>query len=370
MTTPPERPPLPGGRPEPVEPPRFDSPSINQELDWERPEYKGVRRRRSRPVKKKHWYRPRNTLGIPALVIVLIVLASLLYVNAQMSGIRRAPLLPDLAGRAGLGTNVLIVASDSGEHSLASDPQTMVLQLVHLSASGANASVINLPTDLYLPDPTQPPDTGGSQRLVDAYRTAGVPRLVETVQDSLGIDVDHVAQVGFAGYVRVTDRLGGVDMPSDQGVRHFTGDQAERYTTTSAGSSIAAGRANQEWLKAMLTSALTPSVLLNPFTMVGLLKDTKPNLVLDDEFTNGALRSLLWRSRHLRPSSIRFLTAPSVRYAVRTLVRRTTGSGGADGTKKTERTKVKVLLPDLAGLKQLGVAVRADNDSGIAVFDN
>jgi len=352
-----------------VEPPSFDSPSINQDLDWERPDYKGMRRRRSSRVKKKqpHWYRPRNTLGIPALVVVLVLLAALIYVNAQMSGIRRAPLLPDHAGRTGLGTNVLIVASDSAQHSLASDPRTMVLQLVHVSADGANASVINLPTDLFLPAPSDATGDAGPQRLVDAYRTAGVPRLVATVQDALGIDVDHAAQVGFAGYVRVTDRLGGIDMPSDQGIRHFTGAQAEHYSTSTADTSIAAGRANQEWLKAMLTSAMTPGVLLNPFTMVGLLKDTKPNLVLDDEFTNGGLRGLLWRSRHLRPSSIRFLTAPSTGYAARTLVEHTTKP---DGTKKTVRTRIRVLLPDLAGLKQLGAAVRADNDSGIAVFDN
>ena len=197
---------------------------------------------------------------------------------------------------------------------------------------------------------------------------ARVKRLVDSrVIQGFTIDVDHAAQVGFAGYVRVTDRLGGIDMPSDQGIRHFTGAQAEHYSTSTADTSIAAGRANQEWLKAMLTSAMTPGVLLNPFTMIGLLKDTKPNLVLDDEFTNGGLRSLLWRSRHLRPSSIRFLTAPSTGYAARTLLEHTTKP---DGTKKTVRTRIRVLLPDLAGLKQLGAAVRSDNDSGIAVFDN
>ena len=367
MTIPPERPPLPDGHPDPIELSDFEPPEIDTDLDWQSPDYRGVRRTRTKRVKKPHWYRPRNTLAFPALAIVLLLLIAVLYVNAQMSGIRRAPLLPDFGGRGGAGTNVLLVASNSSEHSLASDPRTMVIQLVHVSADGADADVVNLPTDLYLPDAGTSAKHRGSRRLVDAYRSAGIPRVATMVQSALGINIDHVAQVGFAGYVRVTDRLGGVDMPSDQGLRHFTGAQAERYTTEDAASSIAAGRANQQWLKAMLTSALTPSVLLNPFTLVGLLRDTKPNLVLDDGFTNGALRGLLWRSRHLRPSSIRFVTVPYVRYATRTMVSTTTK---ADGKEKKVRTRAKVLLPDVPGLEQLGAAVRIDNDSGVAVFDH
>ena len=351
----------PDGPPEPVVVPDLAPESIRRDLDWNSPDYQGVRRRSRRKKPKKHWYRPRNTLGFPALALVLVLLAALIYVNAQMSSIRRAPLMPELGGRASAGTNVLLVTSASAEHSLASDPRTMVIQLVHLAADGANASVINLPTDTYLPDPTRPAKDHGSVRLVDAYRAAGIPRLVKVIDHALDLDIDHAAQIGVAGYARVTDRLGGVDMPTTKGARHFTGAQAQRYTSDTSTTSIESGRLNQVWLKAMLTETMTPSVLLNPFSMIGLLKDTKPNLVIDDQFTNGALRDLLWKARHLRASTIRFITVPHRGYATRTEEHK-------DKHGKVEHTRIKVLLPDTAGLRQLGAAIRTDNDAGIAVF--
>ena len=239
----------------------------------------------------------------------------------------------------------------------------MVIQLVHLSADGSRASVVNLPTDLYLSDPVRPAKEPGSIRLVDAYRADGIPRLVTVIDEALQVNIDHAAQVGVAGYARVTDRLGGVDMASGHGVRHFTGAQAQHFTTDTQNSSIEYGRLNQFWLKAILTETMKPSVLLNPFTMLGLLRDTKPNLVVDEQFTNGAMRGLLWKARHLRPSTIRFITVPHRGYATRTEQHK--GNHG-----KVERTRIKVLLPDAPGLRQLGAAIRGDNDSGLAVFDN
>lgn len=335
-------------------------------FDWESPHYRGKRRASAPTVKKKHWYRPRNTILIPLLVIVLIVLASGLYVEHELKGVQRAPFLADFGGPRSAGDNVLLVGSESPAHALALDQSTMIVQLVHLSANGGAAAVINLPRDLYLPEPparsaTRTGRVGtangvtatGSRTLQEAYAKGGEPLLVETVQADLGVSIEHVAQIGFAGYVRVTDRLGGVTMPTPDGPRSFTGPQALSYvdaTTGLANGDITNGSRNQQWLKAMIEGAFTPHVLLNPFQLIGLLHDTTPNLVLDDAFTVGELRRLGWKARHLRPDSIRYLTAPYRGFV--------------------QRKGATVLMPNLTELHQLGSAVRRDDASGIASFDN
>lgn len=315
------------------------------------PERVRVRRRvrlEPPPRARRRWYR--NPLLLVPLVLVLLVLGYVVYVNAQLAGIRRAPLLADYGGAAGAGTNVLLVGSDNADGALAADPDTLVVQLVHLAADGRRAAVVHVPRDMWLPQP----GTGGagSWTLADAYRVGGGPKVVETVQLDLGVTVQHVVQVSFSAYRRVTDRIGGVDLPTADGARHFTGAQALRYADAPGlpQGTIETGHRHQEWLKAMLGEALTPGSVLNPLRVLGLLRDTTPRTVVDDTFTAGAMRGLGWRSRHLRPDAIRYLTAPYRGFV--------------------ERSGRRVLLPDAQPLAQLGAALRTDNQSAIAGFDN
>jgi anionic cell wall polymer biosynthesis LytR-Cps2A-Psr (LCP) family protein len=281
------------------------------------------------------------------LVVVLLVLAYVVYLNAQLSGIRRAPFLLHDVAPSSTGTNVLLVGSDNPDGDLAVEPSTLVVQLVHLSADGTDAAVVHVPQDMYLAAPG-----GGAQPLVDAYREGGNRGLVAMLQLDLGLTVDHVVQVSFSAYRRVTDRLDGVDLPTAAGLRHFTGAQALAYADEPnlPQGSIDTGHRHQEWLKAMLREALTPTRLLNPFDLVGLLHDTTPRTIVDDTFSTSAMRGLAWRARHLRADDIRYLTAPHRGFA--------------------QRGFSRVLLPDATALAQLGVALRTDNQSAIAGFDN
>jgi LCP family protein required for cell wall assembly len=297
----------------------------------------------------KHWYRPRNTVLIPLLVLVLVVAGFLLYANAQLAGIRRATLLPPYDAPAGVGTNILLVGSEAPPGALALDLPTTVVQLVHLSADRRQAAVVNVPRDLLLPAPS---GTGarGRETPVRAYARGGDPALVQLLSSALGVRVDHVVQVEFSAYARVTDRLGGVDMPTAAGVRHFSGDTALRYVDDPAapGGTVETGHRHQQWLKAMLAATVRPSVLLDPFTLLGLLRDTTSRMVVDDTFTTGAMRGLLWSFRRLGPDAIHYLTAPYRRHAE------------VDGA--------RVLLPATSSLGQLAQALHSDNQAALATF--
>jgi anionic cell wall polymer biosynthesis LytR-Cps2A-Psr (LCP) family protein len=298
--------------------------------------------------KRRRWYR--NPFLLVPLVLVLLVLGYVVYLNAQLSGIRRAPLLADYTGAPGSGTNVLLIGSDSADGSLTADPDTLVVQLVHLSADFRQAAVVNVPRDMWLPQPGT--NGAGSWTLLDSYRVGGVREVVDTLQLDLGLTVDHAVQISFSAYRRVTDRVGGVDLPTADGPRHFTGAQALSYADAPdlPQGTIDTGHRHQAWLKAMLGEALTPGSVLNPLRLVGLLHDTTSRTVVDDTFTTGAMRSLAWHARHLRSDSIRYLTAPY------------RGFGSRSGR--------RVLLPDAQPFAQLGVALRTDNQSAIASFDN
>jgi len=295
---------------------------------------------------RHHWYRPRNTILLPALVIVLLVAGFLLYVNHELGAIRRGPLNATYGGAASTGTNVLLIASDAPTGAVQADARTMTVQLVHLGAGGDTASLIDIPRDLMLPA------AAGESRATVAvrYLRVGSGALAADLQVILGITIAHVVQVDYAGYVRASDRLGGVDVHTETGIRRMSGAAVRDYVDQAGLPGVVAGQRNQHWLRGIIEGALTPAVLLNPFRIIGLLHDMVPNLVVDEALTSGAIRSLAWHSRGLSPSQTRYLTVPYRRYAP--------VKGGT------------VLLPDLPAMRQLGAAVRADNDSGIAVFDN
>jgi len=292
------------------------------------------------------WYRPRNTIVFPLLALVLLVAGFLFYVNHELGAIRRAPINADFSGATSAGTNVLLIASNARTGAVQADVATMVVQLVHLGADGSHASLIDLPRDLVLPDA----HGRGRASIAVQYLRDGTSSLVSDLQSVLGIDIEHAVQINYAGYVRATDTIGGVDVSTETGVRHLSGSAALSYVDQRGINSVVAGQRNQHWLRGIIEGTLSPGVLLNPVKIIELLHDVKPNLILDDALTTGAIRSLAWHSRGLSPTQTRYLTVPYRGY---------------------EHVKGSVvLLPDLQAIAQLGAAVRADNDSGIAVFDN
>lgn len=339
-----EVPALPAG----VSPPVLDE-SERARLDWEHPDYQGVRRRRRRRRRRAHWYRPRNTVAIPLVLILAVLIGFALYLNAQLAGIRRAPLLPAFDGAGAVGTNVLLITSAATGDSLALDQHTMVVQLVHLSADRSRATVVDVPRDLLVRGGgTARASLRGPGTVEQVYARGGDPALVTWVRSVLGVRVDHVVQVSSEAYRRVTDRLGGVTLATAGGPRPLDGAGALRYADAAGITTVEAGHRYQQWLKAMLTATVRPGVLLDPFVVVGLLHDTTPRLIADDTFTTGAMRGLLWACRHLDPGSIRYLTTPYRHYA--------TVHGH------------RVLLPDRMALAQLATALRHDDASALGTF--
>ena len=67
------------------------------------------------------------------------------------------------------------------------------------------AKMMSIPRDLYVPIA----ETGGSQKINAAYN-GGPRRLVQTVQQSLGVPIHQYLEVDFVSFAKLVDALGGI----------------------------------------------------------------------------------------------------------------------------------------------------------------
>jgi len=250
------------------------------------------------------------------------------------------------------GENYLLIGSDAraGEAVGRSD----VIVILHVPRNPTKIQLIHFPRDLYVPVPQH-----GRTKINAAYAFGGAPLLVRTLQDLLGIRVDHVAVVGFEGFKAMTDAVGGVDVdveePSDEGgyvfttgMMHLNGDQAlafvrERYQLRQG--DIARGRRQQAFIKALLLKGISRDTLANPAQLARFSDAATRYLTVDRSLQGSDLRSEAFRLRDLRGSDITFVTAPYSGFG-------TAPDGGA------------IDIVDGARMARLGDALRTDAMDG------
>lgn len=262
------------------------------------------------------------TLLILILILALTVAGFAWYLkHIADSDIKHEDMLPGTTSSSSSGAqNILLLGSDSRDINLRDGSRSDVIQLVHLNADHTKISVVHFPRDLYVAIPGR-----GKNKINAAYAYGGPKLLVSTLQNLTGVHIDHVAQIGFDGFAKVTDDMGGVDLYVSQsfnekgygtwtqGWHHMNGLQARMYMQERHQlklGDIDRGKDQQEWMAAMFKKAGTQGVLTNPFTLVKILKDTANNLAVDKGFTTGYLTSTAYSLRNVRTNDITYYTAP------------------------------------------------------------
>ncbi len=293
------------------------------------------------------------------LVPVLAVGGYLLYLNVLVSGnVKHAKLLPDsgptdLSGKEITqpdknGTNYLLIGNDGRDGVAGKRSDVMVL--VHVPEDRHNVTLVHFPRDLYVPIPGK-----GKNKLNAAYAFGGAPLLVSTMQNMLGVKIDHVAMTGFDGFQRMTDAVGGVDVQVEEastsegvefrkGTMHMDGKTALTFVRERKQLSegdISRGRRQQAFIKALMLKSLTPSTIANPVKLRGFLNAATTNLTVDNDLTVGKMRSEGFAMRGTRGGDIRFVTAPF------------SGFGRSPSGASIE-------LVDGKKMTQLGTAIRTD----------
>jgi LCP family protein required for cell wall assembly len=222
-----------------------------------------------------------------------------------------------IAQPADNGTTYLLIGGDGGPGRSGSRSDVMVL--VHVPEDRHNVTLIHFPRDLYVAIPGN-----GNNKLNAAYAFGGAPLLVQTMQNLLGIEVDHVAMVDFEGFKRMTDAVGGVDVKVEEGstgngrtftegVMHMDGETAlifVRQRKQLSEGDISRGKRQQAFIKALMLEALSKETLTNPIRLKDFLDAATSNLTVDQKMDVGTMRSEAIAMRNLRGNDVRFITAP------------------------------------------------------------
>lgn len=154
-------------------------------------------------------------------------------------------------------------------------------------------------------------------------REAGRRALVDTLLDLTGIHVDHLAEVNLAGFIEITDAVGGVPVCLNGPVREErSGIDLPAGPQTVQGSSALAfvrqrhgltggdldriGR-QQAFLSGLADAALTSGLLTDPARLARLSQAVGRYVVLDRGWSS---RALMDQVRRLAAGEIRFETIP------------------------------------------------------------
>jgi LCP family protein required for cell wall assembly len=106
-----------------------------------------------------------------------------------------------------------VEAAATGEATLDCATGARADSIMVLRAGGGAFEKLSIPRDTLAAIPEF-----GNDKINAAYRFGGAPLMVETVEQLLGIEINHVAIVDFAGFRDLIDSLGGIDVELDRPV--------------------------------------------------------------------------------------------------------------------------------------------------------
>ncbi|AZM53626.1 transcriptional regulator [Streptomyces sp. WAC 01529] len=274
-------------------------------------------------------WRRRIKIGSITLVSVLLVTSVATYFWAD-GKLKREVDLSKVIERpeGGAGTNYLIVGSDSREgmsdeekkklHTgSAEGKRTDSMMILHVADDGGN-TMISLPRDSNVTIPSFKgaesgklyPNQGRQVKLNAAYAEDGPELLVRTVEYNTGLRIDHYAEIGFGGFAKIVDAVGGVEMDIPKGFKDkksgadfeagkqtLDGEQALAFVRTRyalPGSDLDRTKNQQKFLAALANQAATPGTVMNPFKLYPTMGAGLDTLIVDKDMGLMDVASMFW----------------------------------------------------------------------------
>jgi LCP family protein required for cell wall assembly len=301
-------------------------------------------------------WRTRLLKGLIVFVALCVVVtgAGYVYVRHQLGRIKKVAIPSLVQDQAGSAMNVLLVGSDSRANTtgdLADEAGKAIegdrpglsdtMMILHVDPKQGQAAILSIPRDLWLLV------NGSHDRINAAFADGGPQLLIKTIQDDLGIQINHYAEVDFSGFQHIVDTIGGlkiyIDAPAKDdksgldlptaGCVQLNGDQALAYVRSRYYQSFEAGRwvydtssdfgrikRQQDFIRRMLKKALS-SGISNPLTLNRLIGIGVSNLTIDSTMSTSDMVTVARNFRSLDPDSVDMQTLPTTSY---------TTAGGAD----------------------------------------
>jgi LCP family protein required for cell wall assembly len=178
------------------------------------------RRGRQKPVRSKRRKRTIRGLIALAVLIVVVVAGSAIYVDVEIGHIKQV--IVKVTPQTGPADDILLVGSTS-RCAVTSSAQVKLFHLECLDGvNGVNSDVIMIlrlqqgrtPTLLSIPRDTFVPDAraGGLYNKVDAALADGPNQLVDAIQQDFGIPINHYVVLNFGTFEGIVNALGGISM--------------------------------------------------------------------------------------------------------------------------------------------------------------
>jgi LCP family protein required for cell wall assembly len=225
-----------------------------------------------------------------------------------------------------LGKDVIHILLIGGDRDYVLDQNTDTLIVVVVDRKTRQVSMLSIPRDLWVNIPTY-----GWGRINIAqrigYRTKypdgrGPGLLMRTIEENLGIPIDHWARIGYEGFARMVDEVGGVEMvvpcrvnlrykpPTleteqemilEAGVHNLDGATALRYVRTRrGGSDFQRAQRQQQFIRAVWDQFKSPDIVLK---IPGLWSTLKGSFATDLKL--GDVLALVPTALELKPHRVR-----------------------------------------------------------------
>ncbi|WP_030572666.1 LCP family protein [Streptomyces aureocirculatus] len=320
-----------------------------------------------RPKPPVNW-KKRITWGLVTFLALLLIVSVSTYFWAD-SKLKREVDLSKVIERpdGGKGTNYLIVGSDSRagmsdeekkklHTGSAAGKRTDSMMILHVADDGGN-TMISLPRDSNVTIPSFKgadsgklyPGTGRQTKLNAAYAEDGPELLVRTVEANTGLRIDHYAEIGFGGFAKIVDAVGGVEMniPTafkdkksgadfEAGKQTLNGEEALAFVRTRyalPGSDLDRTKNQQKFLAALASQAATPGTVMNPFKLYPTMGAGLDTLIVDKDMGLMDVASMFWAMKGVTGGAGKSMNMPI--------------SGSAGSNLVWDKAKVKELVSQL-----------------------
>lgn len=312
-------------------------------------------------------WRRRIKIGALTLVVVVLAVSISTYFWAD-SKLKREVDLSKVIERPGEGdgTNFLVVGSDSRAGMSAEDKKrlhtgsaegkrTDSMMILHDGSNGP--TLISLPRDSNVEIPSYKgsdsgklyPGRGRFTKLNAAYAEDGPELLVRTVEFNTGLHIDHYVEIGFGGFAKIVDAIGGVelDIPKafkdknsgadfQAGKQTLNGEQSLAFVRTRyafAGSDLDRTKNQQKFLAALASQTATPSTILNPFKLYPTMGAGLDTLIVDKDMSLWDLGNMFFAMKGVTGGDGKSMNMPI--------------SGSTGGNLVWDKAKVKQLVQQL-----------------------
>jgi LCP family protein required for cell wall assembly len=212
-----------------------------------------------------------------------------------------------------------------------------VMMVLHADPATHQLALVSIPRDLFVPNARS---TGANK--IDAGLFQGTSQVVASIEEDLGIPIQHAVSLNFDQFANIVDALGGINMDFPESVfdaesglnvqaaacvhlngtqalevvraRHlqYKGDSTSPYAedwTQEAQSDLARIRRDHEFLR-VLATAVAKGNLADPITDLNLINSVKSDLTFDQSWSVSDMANLVLAFHSVDIDAVPQLTLP------------------------------------------------------------